>query len=188
MNNGMPVPAWAEEAKEQMAEAFKGAKEGGAPVQVLNKAVNDEFGTHFAEYELREDTVLVHVFPRGGVEDRYYPSETRGEGLDAKYIPGRFEVECTWAKFPENTVELIEKAAEEMWMGTVAVDTAHILKYAADMTDEEIASEDPVEVDTGAFAIQFHGAAENAKAEGVPKFVDKFCEALDKLLDEVSAN
>jgi methionine-rich copper-binding protein CopC len=172
----MPVPSWAEEAKKQMFEAHGAIdyNRGGVQVRELNKIL--DFSTLFAEYFERDDTIVVHLHPRGGESDRYYPAEEK----DGKRIPGRLELSIRSIQFPENIEELIKKASDAIWMGDVAVEAISVLRYEE---DDDVAVDEPKETATGAYVVQFQGVKTTAHVIGPKKFVDTFCEELDKLLE-----
>ena len=157
MSNEMPVPEWAAEAREQMFSAhgkINYEKSGAAP-RVLTAVTG--FTTHFAEFEVKGRDVLVHLFPRGGESDRWYP-ETYKEG---KYLPARREVKIENVEFPDGIEDKIKKAADSMWQGSVAIEKVPEL---------------------GAAVVQFQNAKTTAETLGVDKFVDRFCEEFDKTL------
>jgi len=172
----MPVPAWAEDAKKQMYEAHAGIDydKGGVEVRDLNKLL--DFSTLFAEFFERDDTIVVHLFPRDGEEDRYYPEEDR----DGKRIPGRLELSFRNVTFPKNMEELIKKASDTVWMGNVAVEPIAVLRYD---DDADVEFDKPEERPTGCYVTQFQGVKTAAHVIGPKKFVDKFCKELDKLLE-----
>ena len=172
----MSVPSWAEDAKKQMFDAHGSInyEKGGVKVRELNKVL--DFSTLFAEFFEREDTLVVHLHPRGGAEDRYYPEEVR----DNKRIPGRLELSFREVKFPQNMEELIKKAADAIWMGNVAVEPVAVLRYEE---DDNIAEDEPKEVEVGSYVVQFQGVKTTSYVVGPQKFVDTFCEELDKLLE-----
>jgi hypothetical protein len=175
---GMPVPEWVSGAREEMQEVIgNGEPEAIGKLERRDLPVVEEFSTLFAEYEVKGKDLLVHLFPRGGEEDRYWPCEYREDGT---YIPGRLEEVVESVRFSDVVVDLIKAAADKVWQGDVAIDRAKILRYGE---SADVENDDPVEVDMGAFAIQFQQAANTVKIVGVPKFVDDFCEALDDLLE-----
>jgi len=158
MSNGMPVPAWAEEAREQMFQAHGNLDYTNAGVKRREFEVVHHFSTHFAEYAIKEGDLLVHLFPRSGSDDKYYPAS-----YDPKknYIPGRLEEKAT-VVFPGDMSERIKKAADKVWQGSVAID----------LTPE-----------LGSYAVQFQDAKNTVNVVGVGKFMDQFCEALDGELE-----
>ena len=104
MNNdgGMVVPMWVDNMKDKMFEAHQEVKLNNSPVTVRQLEVIEVFCTHFAEYELKENDLLVHLFPRSGPSDRWYPAEYR----DENYLPARRE-EKTGAMFPNDTTKFL---------------------------------------------------------------------------------
>jgi hypothetical protein len=116
-----------------------------------------EFSTLFAEWVFKDRDLLLHLFPRAGAADRWYPAEHR----DGVYIPARREEKAT-VSFPGNMRDLIKEASDKTWMGDVAIDLVPEL---------------------GAYAVQFQDSKNTVELIGPGKFVDKFCEALDALLE-----
>lgn len=158
MSEGMPMPEWATEAKKQMFEAHSKIDydKTGARPRALTALTG--FSTHFAEYELKGDDILVHLFPRGGSEDRWYP-ETYENG---EYRPARREVKVENVSFPDDVEKKAKDAVDQVWNGSVCIETVPEL---------------------GALVVQFQNAKTTAAVVGVDKFVDKFCEEVDKALE-----
>lgn len=181
-NVEMPVPSWVGEARDQMFSGHQGLNYENAEVKKRDLPVVECFGNLFAEYELRENDLLVHVFPRGGGEDRYWPCEYKTDGT---YIPGRLEETVNGLAFPNDIVNKVKAAADKMWQGDIAVDKATLLHFKDEKAVVESVTKDkpPVEVDLQAYTIQFQSAEQAAKLVGVAKFVDQFCEALDAQLE-----
>ncbi len=174
-NSGMAVPVWVDSMKDKMVKAHQEVRLDDSPVTVRQLEVIEVFSTHFAEYELKENDLLVHLFPRGGPSDRWYPSDYR----DGKYIPARREVRAG-VMFPDDMMEKIKSAVDVVWQGDVAIDKAIIL--AIDPAEEDIENATTYEHDTGAFSVQFQEAANTVKLVDIRKFMDQFCEAIDKQL------
>jgi len=181
---GMPMPEWYDEAKEQLGETDK------EPMNMTFQPVEfvrvENFPHLFAEYDIRESDVLVHLFPRGGIDDQWTnghyinrchncksevpmpskPSELKPcpkcghTGLI--YVPGRVEEKADVA-FPANAQDMIKEAVDEVWMGGVAIDEVPEL---------------------GAFALQLQSAKNTAGVVGTAEFVGKICSAFDRLLAE----
>lgn len=179
--NEMPVPEWVEEVKGQMFDAHKSANYEKGEIKKRDLPVIEDFSNLFAEYELRDKDLLVHVFPRNGGEDHYWPCEYKEDGT---YIPSRLEEVIKSVTFPIDIVNRIKEAADKVWQGDVAIDKATILHYGKDV---DITAEDPEEVDLQAYAVQFQHAANTVKTLGALKFIDQFCEELDKLLEPILA-
>jgi len=177
-NEGMPVPHWVNEAREQMFDGHSKLSYDKAKVEQRKLPVVENFSNLFAEYEVRDDDFLVHVFARNGGEDRYWPPEIKEDGTR---VEGRLELSGEDAPdFPNDIVNRIKEAVDKLWQGSVAIDKATVYRYDL---DADVAEEDPVERDLKAYAVQFQNAATTAKLVGVEKFVDQFCEALDELLE-----
>lgn len=172
----MAIPTWAKEAKDQMVKAHGEIdyESGGVEVRETNKLL--DFSTLFAEYFERDDTIVVHLFPRGGGEDKYYPEEVR----DDKRIPGRLELSFSKIKFPDSMEGIIKDAADKTWMGSIAIEPVAVLRYE---DEDDIETAEPTEVSTGSYVVQFQDVKTTAHIVGVPKFVDKFCEEVDNLLE-----
>ena len=171
----MAVPTWAEDAKKQMFEEHGKLDYSNAGAQKVELTPVTSFSTLFAEFEVKESDVLVHLFPRAGAEDRWYPEEYK----EGKYIPARRE-EDVGVRFPENIKDLIQAAADKTWQGSIAIELASLLRYGE---DADVETAEPVEADTGAYVVQFQDAKTAAMVVEVGKFVDTFCEALDAQLE-----
>ena len=155
--SGMPVPSWVNEAREQMFKAHQSVDYKNAGTKVRELTPVTCFSTHFAEYELKEKDILVHVFPRGGHSDRWYPESYNKEGT---YIPGRREFKAE-VSFPTDMKDRIKTASDTVWQGSIAVDEVSEL---------------------GAYVIQFQDARGPVE-KTVQSFVEKFCEGIDKQLE-----
>jgi hypothetical protein len=178
-NEGMPVPHWVDEAREQMFDGHSQLNYDNAEVKPRQLPVVENFSNLFAEYEVRDGDLLVHVFPRNGGEDRYWPPEVKEDGT---YVGGRLEEIIAGVSFPNDIVNRIKDAVDKVWQGDVAIDKATLYHYGE---QADVAEDDPVEVDLagGAYAVQFQNAANTVTVVGVEKFVDQFCEELDRLLE-----
>lgn len=160
MSDGMPVPEWAKNANEQVAKIYEGIDYGKSEGAAVRKLVFvDSFTSHFAEFEIKKDDLLVHLFPRRGDGDRWYPASYDNKGA---YRPARREIKVEGCAFPDDMSYRIQKASDYMWQGSVAIELVPEL---------------------GAYVVQFQGAKNTVKVVGVDKFVDKFCEQVDKQLD-----
>jgi hypothetical protein len=149
-----------------------------AEVKKRELPVVEAFSNLFAEYEVRGHDLLVHVFARNGGEDRYWPPEIKEDGTR---VEGRLELSGEEApSFPNDIVNRIKAAVDKVWQGDVAIDKATVLRYEE---SDDVAKDDPFERDLKAYAVQFQGAATTVGLVGVPKFVDQFCEALDRQLE-----
>jgi hypothetical protein len=170
----MKIPEWADNHESRKALDVLENIGCQATIQQMEKVIN--FSTFFAEYEVRGDTLLLHLFPRDGEQDRYYPSEVR----DDKRIPGRLELDISSVRFPRNIQELIKRAVDAAWMGDVAIEDISLLRYNEGADIEEAK---PEEINMGAYVVQLQGVKNTAVTVGVGKFVDKICEKLDQLLE-----
>lgn len=168
----LPRPKWADEMEAKLHEAVS---VGGMGLQSPDLTPITDFSTLFAEYEFKGNDLLVHLFPRKGSEDRWYPDEVR----DGKYIPARRE-EDIGARFPKDFEVKIKSAADEIWQGEVSIQESKVFRY-----DEgaDVEKDEPKEVSIGSFAVQFQSAKQTAKVVGVGKFMDQFCEELDARLE-----
>jgi len=181
---GMPMPEWYGEAKEQLENEDMSPKEMSFQPIELEKV--DNLPHLFAEFELQGGNVLIHFFPRAGLEDTWNeghyinrcqscrsevemprkPSELKPcpkcghTGL--VYIPGRVE-EKSETVFPENGTDLVKKAVDSVWMGDVAIDFIPEL---------------------GAYAVQLQSARNTAMVVGLRDFVEKICVSLNEVLSE----
>lgn len=174
--NEMPIPSWTKDVKKQMFEAHGAIdyNQGGAEVRSLDKIL--DFSTLFSKFFERGDTLVVQLFPRNGKEDHYYPEKER----DGKLIPGRLDLSFRDIQFPNNMEELIKEAADDIWMGDVAIEPVAILRYD---DDDDVVVDEPKEKSTGSYVVQFQGVKTAAHIIGPKKFVDTFCDRLDKSLE-----
>ena len=180
----MPTPSWAEEMKDQMAEAYQNVE--AAKFKPIDLSKITSFSTFFAEWMLKDKDLLVHLFPRDGAGDRWddgkyinrcrncraeveYPKRLnemkpchRCGHTGLVYVPGRVEERSTKAEFPADMADYIKSAADKVWMGDVAID------YAPEL---------------GAFAVQFQHAKNTLNTVGESEFLDKFLEELDKIIE-----
>lgn len=139
----------------------------------------DSFTTLFAEWELKQDDLLVHLFPRKGESDVWsdgqYLPKCRACGAERSlslkercpkcqknglwYVPGRVEVKAG-IEFPPTFQSSIIQVVDHMWSGSVALEFVHELSAYV------------LQVQGGATGIQDHSA-----------WMDRLCEALDKVLE-----
>ena len=177
-NDSMPVPQWVGEARDQMYEGHGSLSYDQAEMEKRELSVVENFSNLFAEYEIRDQDLLVHIFARDGEKDRYWPSELKEDGTR---VEGRLELTGKEAPdFPNDIVNRIKAAVDKVWQGDVAIDKASVLCYG---DHHDVAMDDPHEVDMKAYAVQFQGAANTVSVVGVAKFVDQFCEVLDAELE-----
>jgi len=153
----MDLPSWADEKTRRTA--MKALAEYEMPEDFMQAELIPitNFSNLFAEYMVKDRDLLVHLFPRAGADDLWYPEEYR----DGKYIPGRRE-EKSSVEFPVTMGGFIQDALNSVWMGEVATD------YIPEL---------------GAYSIQFQEAKNTVNTVGANKFVDKFCEELDSRLE-----
>jgi len=180
--HSLPVPDWAKgesDIRNKMSEVVGGElsfeKHKLAPVT--------NYSTFFAEWMPREDTILVHLFPRNGEKDEWKEghyiqrcracrSELSEEVAKNRkpcprcghvglvYIPGRAEDRAK-VQFPNDSISLAKKASDEVWMGNVAVEMVPEL---------------------GALVVQFQDVTVDANEmfEMMEKFFDAFDVALER--------
>lgn len=160
MSNSMPVPEWAKDASNQLSKAYEGVDHSKSKTFVRDLTPVDIFSSHFAEYEIKKNDLLIHLFPRKGKEDRWYPESYNDKGV---YIPGRREVKAENCSFPTDMRDRIKKASDSIWQGSVAIEAVPEL---------------------GAFVVQFQNAKNTAAILGKEKFVDRFCEGIDEALEQ----
>lgn len=154
---GMELPEWAtEETRREAMKALANYEmpDEFAPVD-LTPVLN--FSTLFAEWVFKDSDLLLHLFPRAGEGDHWHEGKYYGD----RYVPARREEKAT-VTFPGDMRDFIKEASDKTWMGDIAVDLVPEL---------------------GAYSVQFQGAKNTVALVGAEKFVDKFCEALDALLE-----
>jgi len=177
---GMVMPEWYYDTKDALSEVSASTRPMTASPVILEKIT--DLPRLFVEYTIKEDDVLLHLFPRAGVEDKWveghYEPQCKNCGavVDVSnrevkacgycghtglvYTPGRSE-EASALSFPENIKQLIKDAVDAMWVGDAAVELVPEL---------------------GAYVVQFQRAKNTAILVGIEKFVRKACEPLNHLL------
>lgn len=181
----MKMPSWYNDAKKEMEGSFDETPQDVSFRPSYLELVED-YPNLFAEYELRDQDLLLHLFPRGGLEDRWSDGHYIGRCHNCRrevelpskpaelkpcpncqrtglvYIPGRGEDKAE-VSFPENAKTLIKEATDVAWLGEVAIDFV-----------EEL----------GAYVVQFQKAVTTVKLVGSRKFVYSVCDALNDMLGE----
>jgi hypothetical protein len=138
----------------------------------------------FVEYGVKESDVLIHLFPRDGLEDQWAdghyinrchkchaevpmgdrPGSTKPclkcGNMGLVYIPGRVE-EKSKVSFPGNMLDFIKESVDHVWIGEVAA--------------EEIP-------ELGAYVIQIQRGKNTAQAAGLEHIVRRICAPIDRLL------
>lgn len=178
----MPLPKWYDEAKETLSSCDLGSRTVSfQPVQMEKL---DGYSTFFAEYDLQGKHLIIHLFPRGGIDDRWNeghyvnrchncrvevampkrPSDLRPcprcghTGL--VYVPGRTEEKGSVA-FPEDARDIIKESVDQVWAGEVAIE--HIPEL-------------------NAYAVQLQHVRNTAMMVGLQVFVGMICDALHNKL------
>ena len=177
----MPVPKWAEEQTAKLGEYLSTDADMSFDVRNLNRIEN--YSTFFGEWEIRENDIVVHLFPRKGKEDQWsegqYIPKCRAchydlavEDIKAKkpcprcgktglmYIPGRQETAAEDAEFPSSIMALVKDAADSVWTENVAMEKIPEL---------------------GAIAVQFQGA--NLAPQVLASMLEGFFDHLDSDLE-----
>lgn len=180
----MPLPDWYEEMKRCADDEDFTPKAASFQPPDLEKI--EDFDNLFAEYEVQDDHLVMHLFPRAGMEDKWVDGKyinrcrncrrevpmpkTKGSMIPCPhcghagliYVPGRTE-EKSKAAFPEGAEGVIKNAVSRVWAGDAAVELFP---------------------DLGAFAVQFQHAKTTVKVVGERKFVDQVCSAVNEGLTE----
>jgi len=187
--NNEKLPEWTAEEKQKMLQKMVelAAKAPTDPLMPVEQRPISDFTTFFADWELKGDDILVHLYPRAGAEDiwtsgHYEPycakcsssvpvPKSRKDvkpcprcghtGL--RYIPGRTERPPEKVAFPKNMDARLKVSADCVWMGDVAID--------------------PVQ-ELGSWVVQFQRALVTAKTMGVDQFIDKFLSRVDEELEK----
>lgn len=183
---GMKMPEWYTAAKEQLTKVVAEPPPDMAELPEMEKLT--DLSHVFAEYCIKDNDVLLHLFPRAGLEDQWteghYINRCRKcrtevpmpkSRLEMKpcprcghagliYIPGRAE-EATKVTFPKGVEHTIKRAVDVIWMGDVAIESVPEL---------------------GAYVVQFQGAKSAAESCGVRAFVRQACAALSDMLFTVN--
>lgn len=180
----MPIPKWVGEAKDKMVEMHQDLDHSARfEVEKLKPIV--AFSTFFAEFEIKEEDLILHLFPRAGEDDKWeegkyidlcrncksrVPMPTKHSELKPcercghtglVYTPGRQEV-GTDIVFPKNMGDIIKAAVDKRWMGGVAIELV-----------EEL----------GAYVVQFQRASNTVKVGTPERFLDPILEHIDSQLD-----
>lgn len=179
---GMKMPEWYSEAKESLARVASAPLPSMTPPLEMEKIV--DLPSLFAKYSVKEADVLIHLFPRAGLDDQWteghYINRCRScraevpmprSRLELRpcprcrhtglvYVPGRSE-EASKVTFPPNVRDLIKRAVDAVWMGDVAIELVPEL---------------------GAYVVQVQRAKNAAKLMGPENFVRRVCAKLDGLL------
>lgn len=180
---GMPMPDWYNEAKNSLEEVMADSSMTAPPPPDLEKVTDLPY--LFAEYCVKGEDVLLHLFPRAGESDKWadghyinccrncraevpVPRDPRAVKACPRcghsgliYIPGRSEEKAAAVSFPSNTRDLIKEAADTMWAGDIAVELVP---------------------EFGAYVVQFQKAKNTANLVGLELFVRKLCEPLNGVL------
>lgn len=181
----MPIPDWAQdpELKKQMLNAI-GEQPAVSKLAVGRLEPVTAYTTFFAEWETKDNTILLHLFPREGVEDkweegRYIPrcracrSNVPLELAEKRkpcprcgyigliYVPGRREQRAK-TSFPRNVLTKVKTATDVVWEGYVAIEAIQEL---------------------GAVVVQFQDVNldDQTLISMLEKFFDSFDEELEKL-------
>ena len=175
----MEVPEWAGDLTKKMAEEFERHPKNIQHGVVGLKAVTC-FSTFFAEYDERDDDLILHFFPRAGDQDRWdegqylnrcsscqreVPAELAKNRkpcpkcghIGLIYVPGRRE-EKAKAEFPSDMADRIKRAIDKVWMGEAAVELIPEL---------------------GAYVVQLQSVLNTLHVVGEENFVDSLCSSLD---------
>jgi hypothetical protein len=181
---------WLETAMPVMEKAFRNPTPNQASPIDLTVCTN--YSTFFAEWMVRDDDVLVHLFPRAGradewqdghyiarcrkcdreVRDTARPCSCGHKGL--RYIPGRREIGRTDARFPTDMQDRLTRAVDRVWLGSVAIEsTRDIMVKTANDTG---ASPDR---DIGAWVLQLQGAAGAVDELAVERLFDSIDQELE---------
>jgi DNA-directed RNA polymerase subunit RPC12/RpoP len=186
MTNEMPVPAWAEDQRVKMLEMMASTKITEVDLNPNRLCLVEGYSTHFLEFDARDDDFIIHVFPRGGADDRYFPGEyvnkCRNCGSEVpspktmtavnpcpkcghtglKYVPGRLETKNN-LKFPDGIEKMIEESIGKAWLGD------YVLEFVPELNS---------------YAIQIKNIKNTVSLVGVDDFMLKICEHLDLLLEK----
>ena len=182
------LPEWTAEDKRKMMEKMVELSQklpNEHPLAPVDQTPITNFTTFFADWEIRGQDMIVHLYPRAGASDEwtsghYEPiCQSCGSRVDVKsrkdmkpcprcghtrlkYIPSRTECAPDNAVFPSDMKDRIKRAADGVWMGDVAIDEVPELK---------------------AYVVQFQRVLVTAKTVGFDLFVDKFCAKIDQELE-----
>jgi len=182
------LPEWTTEEKQKMMEKMVELTQklpNEHPLVPVEQTPVTNFTTFFADWEIRGQDMIVHLYPRAGASDEwtaghYEPyCKSCGSRVEVKsrkdlkpcprcghtglrYIPSRTERPPENAVFPSDMKDKIKRAADGVWMGDVAIDSVPELK---------------------AYVVQFQRVLVTAKTVGFDIFVDKFCAKVDQELD-----
>lgn len=149
-SGGMPAPEWVGDAKSALYDALGQHSFDNQSFRPRDLSPVTNFSTFFGEWEVKEEDILIHLFPRAGAEDRwtdghYIPRcrrcrreaqvlEHSSEGAILRvspcscghrgliYIPGRREARSEKTNFPLDVATRIKQAADHVWEGELALE------------------------------------------------------------------
>jgi hypothetical protein len=113
------------ETMREMLKAAEGMGVSGGQQDLRQSGVVDlnpvtAFSSHFGEWAVQGPHILVHLFPRAGAADVWYPSRYSDDGK--RYVPGRREIKPKGLAFPGTMTEIIQAAADAVTFGDVELD------------------------------------------------------------------
>jgi hypothetical protein len=159
-DGGMPMPDWAKkEDREGLGQLLKDASPGGS-FKVLEFNRVSDYPRFFAEWVQRDDTHIVHLFPRANAEDQW----TMGHYVN-RCAQCRSEVPMNIAgkkpcpvNFPHaDVMTAVKSALDKSFLGNVAVENIP---------------------EIGALALQFQGTEDMAPEKFLVPFFQAFHEEL----------
>lgn len=177
----IPIPDWAkDETFHEELDKFSTATIPDFKAECLTRVEN--YSTFFAEWEIKKDTVLLHLFPRSGSEDKwtdgyylprckYCRSEVPMELAEKRkpcprchkvgliYVPGRQE-EKTRARFPRDVLTRVKTATDHVWDGAVAIEPLQELGAVVVQFQDANMGEDILVTMLGAFFDRFDSELE----------------------------
>jgi hypothetical protein len=178
-DGGMPMPDWAKkEDREGLGQLLKDASPGGS-FKVLEFNRVSDYPRFFAEWVQRDDTHIVHLFPRANAEDQWtmghyvnrcaqcrseVPMNIAGKKPCPRcgytglvYVPGRVEGQAP-VNFPHaDVMTAVKSALDKSFLGNVAVENIP---------------------EIGALALQFQGTEDMAPEKFLVPFFQAFHEEL----------
>lgn len=168
---------------DEVRAMLRGTIEDGVGFKPVDLSKVENFTSFFAEWTEKDGTLLVHLFPRAGADDKWSEGHYILRCVNCKaevpedigrnrkpcprcgkvglvFVPGRTE-EKARIRFPGDVLARTKRAADAAWMGEIAIDQVPEL---------------------AAVVVQFKSPPDSAEAQ--IELMDQFFTAFDQELDK----